>query len=119
MRCIELAWGFDPWEAVLSIELGEAPALPARPVRPAAVVVLHPGPGRVARLRGLDAVRAHPAHVESHLKVGPGDVVGERVGVGQDVGRVLLTADDQSALDAAIRYVEESLVIELEGPGDP
>jgi 5-carboxymethyl-2-hydroxymuconate isomerase len=113
MRCLELAYGFDPWDATCAVELGDAPQLPRDGGRPTAVVVLHPGQGTVARVRGLDALRAHPAHLDTRLKVGAGSEVAERVGVGEDVGRVVLQADDHAALDAAIRFVEEQLVIEL------
>ncbi len=116
MRCLELAYGFDPWDAFCAVELGDEPELPREPGRPTAVVVLHPGAGTVARVDGIDAVRAHPAHVDTLLKIEPGDVVAERAGVGEDVGRVLLQAQDHPALDAAIRFVDERLVIGMEQP---
>jgi hypothetical protein len=79
------------------------------------VVVLHPGrAGRVAAVRGEAEVRAHPAQVDTVLKVGPGDEVPERTGVGVDVGRVLLQADGRPALEQAIRLVEARLEVELE-----
>lgn len=115
MRCIELAYGFDPWDALCAVELGEAPDVPPGAGRPTAVVVLHPGEGTVTAVGGLDAVRAHPACVDALLKVEPGSEVGLRVGVGEDVGRVLLQADDHERLDDAIRFVEGTLVIELAG----
>lgn len=113
MRCLELAYDFDPWAAFCSVELGEAPRLPRSPGRPTAAIVLHPGEGRVTRIDGLDEVRAHPAHVDSLLKVEVGTDIAARVGVGEDIGRVLLQAEDQQALDEAIRFVEERLVFEL------
>jgi biotin carboxylase len=116
MRCLELAYDFDPWGAFCSVELGEPPSLPRVPGRPTAVVVLHPGEGRVRRINGLDEVRAHPAHVDSLIKVEVGTDITERIGVGEDVGRVLLQAEDQEALDEAIRFVEERLVFELVSP---
>jgi biotin carboxylase len=118
MRCLELAWGFDPWEAVCAVELGETPVLPRRDARPTAVMVLHPGAGRVVAVRGLDEVRAHAAHVDTLLKVGVGSRVAARAGVGEDIGRVLLRADDRAALEDAIRFVDECLVVELEPAAD-
>lgn len=113
MRCLELAYDFDPWAAFCSVELGERPALPSTPGRPTAVVVLHPGEGRVRRIAGLDDVCAHPAHVDTLLKVEVGSEVAARVGIGEDIGRALLQAESQNALDEAIRFVEERLVIEV------
>ncbi len=113
MSCIETAYGFDPWDALCAVELGESPALPERASQVAAAVVLHPGAGRVAAIRGLDAVRAHPALVDARLKVEVGDAVDVREGVGEDVGRVLLAAPDRPAMDEAIRFVERELVIEV------
>ncbi len=115
MNCLELAYGFNPWEALCAVELDEDPALEVRPGRPTAVVVLHPGAGKVTNVRGLDAVREHPAHIDSKLKVEVGNDVTRRLGVGEDVGRIFLQADDHAALDAAIRFVERELVIELDG----
>lgn len=119
MRCLELAYDFDPWEAFCSVELGEAPVLPRGAGRPTAVVVLHPGEGRVTGIRGLEAIRKHPAHVDSLIKVEVGTDIAARVGVGEDIGRVLLQAEDQAALDEAIRFVEERLVFELQDSAEP
>ncbi len=114
MRCLELAYGFDPWNALCALELGERARFPTTPPRPTAVVVLHPGEGRVNDIRGLDAVRAHPAHVHSALKVEAGADITERAGVGEDVGHVLLQADTQRALDEAIRFVDAQLTFDIE-----
>lgn len=116
MRCLALAYGFDPWDAFCAVELGEVPPLPdgSRSV-PTAVIVLHPGEGRVEEIRGLEAVRSHPAHVDTKVKVAVGDRIEPRVGVGDDVGRVFLQAATHEELDAAIRFVEATLEIRREG----
>lgn len=119
MRCLELAYDFDPWAAFCSVELGEVPTLPRVAGRPTAVVVLHPGAGTLRRIRGLESVREHPAHVDSVIKVAVGEDISARIGVGDDIGRVLLQAEDQTSLDEAIRFVEEHLVFELENHSAP
>lgn len=116
MELLEMAWRFSPWDAFVAVELDLPAAFPAAAQRTALVSVLHPGAGRVQRIEGEDEVRADPRVARLGLKVAPGDVVAERVGVGVDVGCVLVAgADPADALDA-LRFADATLKIELEPP---
>lgn len=115
MNLLELAWGFDPWRAFVSMELDRPFDFSDRPTRHAAAVVLHPGEGTVAAVRGWDEVRAHPSVVRARLRVAEGDRVAARTGVGVDVGHVILSAASRSILLEAVSTVDGELRIELGG----
>ena len=116
MALIERAYGFDPWEAVIQIELGETPALPASADRVSAARILHPGPGVVTRAEGAEAARALGAEVA--LRVAPGDVVGEREGTGQEVGHVVVTAATADAARARLAEAVAAIRLEVGARGE-
>jgi hypothetical protein len=89
MNAMRHAYGFNPWEAFVAMELDEAFTFPDRPAAYAAVEVLHPGTGTVSSISGESRVREHPATREFQLKIKPGDHIARREGVGQDTGYLL------------------------------
>ncbi len=99
MELMQRAYGFDPWEAHLDVELGRPIVPPLRPRASSGVWFLHPGAGRVVAVDGLDRARAVPgiSRVECSLEVG--QLVAQRVGVGQHTGKIL--ADTSSRDDTA------------------
>lgn len=109
MNAIELAWGFDPWEALVAVELDRPMSFPSSPVGTAATCIFHPGAGTLRAIDGEAAVRGHPACQRLKLKLKPGDVVPEREGVGVDIGYALLSATSDEEVRAAIRFVDEQL----------
>jgi biotin carboxylase len=117
MELIEIAWGFSAWDAFLAVELDAPIAFPGEASRTAVASVLHPGTGRVTRLAGADALRADPRVVSWKLGVGVGDVVGPRIGVGNEVGHVLLAGRDREEALAALGFVDATLQIEV-APGE-
>lgn len=86
MALLQRAWGFDPWEALLRVELGEDPGLPEAPRRLAGVWILHPGAGRVRAVEGAADAQAVPGVRRLVVRVGAGDEIPPRLGSGQDVG---------------------------------
>ena len=114
MPLIQRAWGFDPWEALLRLELGEGFSFPARARRAAGAYVLHPGEGRVRHVRGLEDTRALPHVRRVSLRVAPGDVVRRREGSGQDVGAILVEGPDRDVVAAALTRARETLRIEVD-----
>ncbi|MGD2137881.1 MAG: ATP-grasp domain-containing protein [Gammaproteobacteria bacterium] len=97
MNAIRHAWGFNPWEAFVAMELDEAFDFPVRPRTYTAVEIFHPGAGTVAAIKGDDRVRAHPATREFRLKLKPGERIARRESVGQDVGHLLHASDSPAA----------------------
>ncbi|HEX9731102.1 MAG TPA: ATP-grasp domain-containing protein [Thermoanaerobaculia bacterium] len=114
---IELAYGFDPWQAWLRLGLGEDVSLPARASRAAGVWVLHPGKGVVRSVSGLEQARAVPGVEDVRLRVRPGTTVARRVGAGQEVGAVVVTGRDRDEVAQRLLAAHERLRIELD-PAD-
>ena len=113
MELIKEAYGFDPWDALIAMELGEGFAFPPSHRRFAASWVLHPGKGRVAAIRGEKALRSRPAVRKIRLKAAPGDEVGTRMGTGEDVGHVILSAPTRDELIGEIEHAKRTLKVEL------
>lgn len=113
MNAIQHAWDFNPWEAFLAMELGEAFSFPSEPVCYAASEVLHPGAGTIVSVRGKSKVLDEQGVREFRIKVKPGDVMDGRSGLGQDAGFVVhasATAQERLALHERI---VAALVIEV------
>ena len=113
MALARLAYGADPWEAALRVELGEPHGLPARAERAAAAWILHPGAGQVTRAEGVAACRALPGVAEVALRVAPGDTVGPRTGSGEEVGHVLVTGATAAEAEARVRAARDALHVEV------
>ncbi len=92
MRLLQLAYGFDPWEALLRIEMGERPPLPQEPKQLAGVWIFHPGPGTVEAVEGIAELERMPSVKRVHCAARRGTVIEERVGSGQAVGSVVCAA---------------------------
>ncbi|MCZ7679234.1 MAG: ATP-grasp domain-containing protein [Sandaracinaceae bacterium] len=89
MELLERAYGFDPWQTHIELELGRAITPPQAPRATAGVWFLHPGEGRVVAVDGLDRARQVEgiARVECSLVVG--QLVARREGTGQHTGRIV------------------------------
>lgn len=116
MDLIEIAWGFDPWDALIRIALGEQPVLPREPRRAAGAWILHPGPGVVSAVHGLAEMRRMPGVVDVQCRVGPGDQVHAREGSGNEVGRILVAAADPGEAIVALREARQRLTIAVDRP---
>ena len=93
MNALQHAWEFNPWEAFVAMELGEDFVFPQQPSAWAAAEVLHPGPGKVAAVRGKQQVLSHEGVREFRIKVKAGDQVEARSALGQDAGFVVHVSD--------------------------
>ena len=118
MDLIAGAYGFDPYDALISISCGEAPQVPAASARPgcAAALIIHPGVGEVVAVSGLETVKALPGVERVQCSLRPGDVLGARRGVGESKGWVLFLGADRPGLLRAIRQVQGLLDVELRAP---
>jgi biotin carboxylase len=113
MPLLKRAWGFDAWEALLRVELGETPAFPERPRRTAGAWLLHPGPGRVVALHGVEEARALPHLRRVALKIEVGDTIAERLGSGQDVGAIYAEGPDRDCVARALHDAHDRIEVEL------
>jgi biotin carboxylase len=114
MQLIQRAYGFDPWEALLRIELGERPALPRAPRSTAGVWMLHPGEGRVRAVSGAEEAAAVPGVTAVRCRVAAGDRVARREGSGQDIGYIEARGRGRDDVAGALLNAHETLRIELD-----
>jgi len=115
MDLIAGAYGFDPYDALMSIACGRPPELPELPKLRgiAASLIIHPGPGEVVRVEGLGAITALPGVERVRCSLRPGDVLRPRRGVGESKGWVMFLGTDRPSVVRAIRQVQGLLDIEL------
>ncbi len=114
LRLIELAYGFDLWEAWLASELGAPPArLPARARCSAGARLFHPGGGRLVAVTGERETAALPGVVELQVRSHPGDLIPPRLGVSQEVAHLIVAGDDRDAVAATLARAGEMLRFEL------
>ena len=92
MNAMQYAYAFNPWDALLAMELGEHFDFPDGVTAYSCVEIFHPGAGQVAAVRGDDLLRQHPATREFRLRIQPGDSIGKRESAGQDIGHLLYTS---------------------------
>jgi phosphoribosylaminoimidazole carboxylase (NCAIR synthetase) len=113
MNAMQHAYGFNPWAAMLAMELGEEFEFPAGMLACVGAQVLHPGSGQVLAIRGEEQVRAHAATREFRLKVKVGDVIEQRKSVGEDVGRLVYACDTPAERDEVYREFRKVFGIEV------
>ncbi len=113
MNAMHHAYGFNPWEAFVAMELDTAFEFPDHPRAYAAVEVFHPGAGTVSAVRGEAQVREHPSTREFRLKVRPGAAITRREGVGQDTGYLLYCSDSPAARLARHNTLQQEFAIEI------
>ncbi len=116
MELMALAYGFDPWEALIRLEMGEPIALPRQHRQFAGMWLLHPGPGTVGEIRGLAGARATPGIAKLVIKVKEGDRLPPRTGSGQEAGYLLATGATREAVIAALERARENVRFDLD-PG--
>jgi biotin carboxylase len=107
------AYGFDPWETLLRIELGRPVSLPRAPRRCAGAWMLHPGAGLVSGVDGLEAARAVPGIRRVRLRVRPGDRIDVRIGSGQDIGYLQAEGPHRDAVAAALVEAHRLVRVQL------
>ncbi|MGB5260831.1 MAG: ATP-grasp domain-containing protein [Gammaproteobacteria bacterium] len=113
MNAMQHAWAFNPWAAMVAMELGERFDFPDTATAYACVEIFHPGAGLVTVVRGGDLVRKHASTREFRLKVQPGDSIGKRESAGQDIGYLLHASDSPAARLALYRHFQKHFVIEV------
>jgi hypothetical protein len=109
MDLIRRAYGFDPWESLVRIAAGEAPRFPDQASHVAGVWLLHPGAGRVRSVDGIQTARNIRDIVDIMCHIQPGQLTTERVGSGENGGRIIAEGLDQDACVAALRQAAETV----------
>src|SRR4029079_18068862 len=102
MDLMASAYGFDPWEAHLRSELGQAWSMPQTATTHAGVFVLHPEAGEVVAIESLEQARASDGVVSVECRLRVGDVVTRRMSTGESRGRILACTENRDRTAAAL-----------------
>lgn len=113
MELMRRAYGFDPWEALLSIALGQCPDLPKIATSHAGVWLLHPGEGTVDHISGLDSARSLPGITDIICPLQPGEHINARIGSGESVGRILARTSSYESCVASLQAASRELRISV------
>ncbi|GIJ11801.1 ATP-grasp domain-containing protein [Micromonospora andamanensis] len=115
MDVIALTHRFDPYAALIAMALDLPVALPATATPGAHGASWFPQfpAGRVARVNGLDALRAQPWVADVKLKVRAGETIAAYSSSAQRVGHVLFQAPDLDELTAAMELARSTLTVDL------
>ena len=113
MNAMQHAYGFDPWQAFVAMELGEDFNFPKSASTYSCVEILHPGEGRISAIRGEHATENHAAMREFKLKVKVGDSVSKREGAGQDIGYLLHSSETSAARLALHHHFKQKFIIKI------
>jgi len=113
MNAIQHAYAFNPWKALLAIELGEDFEFPASNTAYSGVELFHPGAGVVAAIHGYGWLKQHAATRELRLKIKPGDTISKRESAGQDVGYILHSSDTAIARSGIQGQLDQNFLIEM------
>jgi hypothetical protein len=113
MELMHRAYGFDPWDLFIDVELKIPRAAPKIAKQcTAGCVVFHPGEGRV---RAIQRPRREEfsSLVKTVLKVKQGAFIGKRYGVSEDVGYCIFCADEYQMVAEDCRKMQSTEVIVL------
>lgn len=114
MPMLRRAYGFDPWEALLLLELGRSIGPLPPPRRCVGAWMLHPGAGHVRCIEGLEEARAVPGIRRVVVRVAAGEHIATRLGSGQDIGYLEAEGGDRDTVAAALLAAHAALRVEFE-----
>jgi biotin carboxylase len=116
MELIERVYGFDAWKTYVQLSCGKKiKTLNNVPQGHAAVVMFHPGAGRVVSIEGEEEVRSVLAEImDFQIRRKTGDVIDEHTNTSNEVGHILLWEKSREDIIKAVQFVEEKIKIQIE-----
>lgn len=111
MDLLEQSYDFDPWQAVIDLELGREPQLKKTAKHVSASAIFHPGEGEIKTIIGEEKLRSWPECIRLLIKVEHGDQVASREGLGQNIGHLILKAQSYENLLEKLSESEQTLQI--------
>lgn len=114
MELLQLAYGIDPWDMYLDLQLGLKPDVKLQAVQQTASVIFHPGAGY---LRGMERAQELERLEECcflKLKAREGDLIDKRLGLGQNIGHALFKAQSRERLLEVLSFCEASELFDFE-----
>ncbi|WP_341716770.1 ATP-grasp domain-containing protein [Micromonospora sp. FIMYZ51] len=121
MDVIALTHGFDPYAALVAMALDLPIGLPSAATPGAHGASWFPQfpAGRVARVNGVDALRAQPWVADVKLKLRAGETIAPYSSSAQRMGHVLFQAPDLTELTSAMELARRTLTVDLVGEARP
>jgi biotin carboxylase len=113
MDLLSMAYQVSAWELFILSHLGHEFPKPAA-LKTAACWIVHPGPGQVAKIQGLETIAKHPAVEDIKIRCQQGEICQERIGVGQDYGRILLAATSYAHAQEALHFIEQHFTLDVQ-----
>ncbi len=112
MKLLSESYGIDSWEVFLKTFFESEMKINNAAQTSSLSYLLHPGPGKVKKMRGWELVENSSFLVKQKLKIKIGDVVSNRLGLGEDVGHFILKGEE-TVIIKELEKIEKELVIEL------
>ena len=116
MELIQKVYGFDAWENYIKLSCGvQIEALNQKSNGHAAVVMFHPGAGKVSSIEGSDHIKTQLGDViDLQIRVKPGDTISSHTNTSNEVGHILFWEETREALEKSISVVENGIQFNLE-----
>lgn len=115
MELIQKVYGFDAWETYVQLSCGKKiKSLNGNPKGHAAVVMFHPGPGKVTAIKGVEEVKATLSDImELTIRRKPGDTISDHTNTSNEVGHILFWEENREDLLKTIHFVEDNIKFEV------
>ncbi len=112
MELINLSYDFDPWQTFFDIHLLNKINVNNHAKYFSAVIIIHPGKGKVKTIKGIDNLNNTENLEHYKLKLKPGMIIEERIGLGQSYGYIFLKDKSHENLLKSIQQLSQHFIIE-------
>lgn len=116
MELIQQAYGFDPWQALVAIELDlDFQDLPKKVSQIAAAQLIYPPTGVVSEVTGVDELKKESSHNLKllRLKISKGSSIEKRQRLGQEYGHAIWVAENRKTILNYVRQLKSKLKIRM------
>lgn len=116
MELIQKVYGFDPWKTYVQLSCGqEIGSLNPVPHGYAAVVMFHPGAGKITRISGESLLREKLSKIiDFKIRRKVGEQIQAHENTSNEIGHILFWAETREKLIEEIQFIEDHFKIELE-----
>ncbi|MBI2608694.1 MAG: ATP-grasp domain-containing protein [Deltaproteobacteria bacterium] len=111
MDLIKIAYHFDPWLALLSIESGKPLTPPQKAKNAAASWLLHPGSGKIKTIQGVKEIKKIKEISAFKIKMKEGDIIQKRKGTSDEYGHFFIKALNRKKILNTIKTIKHKFHI--------
>ncbi|MCB0343277.1 MAG: ATP-grasp domain-containing protein [Bdellovibrionales bacterium] len=115
MDLISMAYGFNAWEAFIAVELGIDFIFPKKSVTHAGVYIVHPGPGVLEEISGVEELKSQPWVSKLKMKALGGQQLAGRESVREELGHIIFTAPTAEELEQRLLSINSKLKLKVAG----